>query len=801
MSASKSQLLFPNEFGGYDPKRQEYVINLKPGVTTPKPWVNILTNEHFGTIISESGSSFTWYQNSYQYRITERYSDPVSDTSSESIFIRDESSGQIWSPTPLPIRGESSYTIRHGLGYSIFENNANQLDQQLTIFVSRHKSIKFFSLSLTNRSPLPRKLTLSYFADWTLGDFRHKTSKFLNVRVSKTHAAVLAQNAFDPNFPDVVAFAGVTGGRTALSTSRKMYFGMENSSAAPGMLVKTSTVQTGVTGENCAVVQSVIELKPGEQKQVCFFLGACHQSDLSATIRTARKKDIVEQELSQVKNFWTGISASLQISTPSASLDTLINSQLLYQVTSSRLWARTGFYQPGGAYGFRDQLQDILSLLWTNPHLVADYLLFTASRQFPEGDVQNWWHPPHGRGIRTPTSDQHLWLPYAVSLYSEMTGDFDILKKEVAFLEAGETSHDEYFLPHLSEKTVSIYEHCVAAIELSLSRFGPHGLPLILKGDWNDGLNRVGEKGVGESVWVAIFLSECLVRFSELSLIHQDEERGRRYRQIASQIIKNVEAHCWDGRWYIRAFYDDGSVLGSHVNHESKIDSLPQTWGTFTGLLDRERSEISIMSVLSRLVDQEKRIIKLLDPPFTAHGNNPGYIKDYPVGIRENGAQYNHAALWVVKAVASLGRGNLAMDLLNLINPFERSSGPNAASTYGVEPYVVASDIYSSVGHVSEGGWTWYTGSAGLFYRLVVEDILGIVIRNHTLHIDPCIPQSWDRYSVKIKFKQSTYHIHILNVNKSTGGISTITVDGKTHPEQDILLVSDGKTHEILAEL
>ena len=790
---------FSNGLGGFSEDGREYIICLEPGQTTPAPWVNVIANPTFGTVISESGSAYTWLENSHEFRLTPWSNDPVSDTPGEALYIRDDETGQFWSPTPLPVRSSTSYIIRHGFGYSIFEQCENGIHSELTIFVAMDAPVKFYQLKLRNDSGRTRRISVTGYWEWVLGELRTKTLLHVQTEVDFKTGALLAYNPYNTEFPNRMAFVDVSNPLRTITGDRREFIGSNGNLANPAALRRSAlSGRAGAGMDPCGAVQVALELANGQERETTFRLGVgSGLPDVHTLIQRYRRFDSTSGALASVRAYWQRILGTVQIESPDPAANFLANGWLLYQTLSCRLWARTGFYQSGGAYGFRDQLQDVMALFHAAPALAREHILRAAAHQFREGDVQHWWHPPSGRGVRTHFSDDLLWLPYVLCQYVESVGDFSVLDEKIGLLEARLVKPEEesyYDQPNPAEESISLYQHGVRAIERG-SRFGSHGLPLMGCGDWNDGMNRVGNEGRGESVWLAFFLYDVLIKFARLAGHRSDPLVADRCQTMAAELQKNIEAHGWDGEWYRRAYFDSGEPLGSHLNSECQIDSIPQSWAVISGAADPTRARCAMSHVDGRLVRRGDRLIQLFDPPFDQSTSTPGYIRGYIPGVRENGGQYTHAAVWSVMAFALLDQNDLAWELFGLINPVLHSLTPKSIATYKVEPYVVAADVYSRAPNVGRGGWTWYTGSAGWMYRLLVETLLGLNRIGEQLCLKPHLPDDWDQCTLHYRFRDSTYHIQISRPNHPSAEVEVLTVDGEVLPGVIIPLKNDHRDH------
>ena len=772
---------------------------------TPAPWINVISNASFGFQVAVEGGGYTWSVNSRENQLTPWSNDPVTDRPGEVIFLRDEDTGELWGPTALPIRDEAApYVVRHGQGYSRFEHAAHGIELDLLQYVPLDDPIKISRLTIRNTSARTRRLSVTAYVEWVLGPSRSASAPFIVTEIEPETGALLARNPWNAAFGSRVAFADLAGRQTNWTGDRREFLGRNGTLDNPAALSTEApplSKRVGAGLDPCGVLQAPLELEPDETVDIVFLLGeAATAADAQSLIASYREADL-DAVFRDVVQHWDDVLGTVRVSTPDRSMDIMLNRWLLYQTLVCRIWARSAFYQASGAYGFRDQLQDGMALTLSRPAMTREHLLRAAARQFVEGDVQHWWLPPFGQGVRTRISDDRIWLAYAVAHYVETTGDLAVLDEPVPFLEGqalrpGE--QDSYFQPVIADETASLFEHCARALDQSLS-IGEHGLPLIGTGDWNDGLNRVGELGKGESVWLGWFLHATLSAFAPLAETRQERARAAAWRSHAVALQTSLERDGWDGNWYRRGFFDDGTPFGSSASDECRIDSIAQSWSVISGAADPARAARAMAAVEDQLIRREAGLALLFTPPFDRTPLDPGYIKGYPPGIRENGGQYTHAAAWSVIAFATLGDGDKAADLFSLINPINHSSTRASVHRYKVEPYVVAADVYSESPHVGRGGWTWYTGSAGWMYRAGIESILGLRLQGAFLLLAPCIPKHWPRFEIVFQYASTRYEIAVENPHGVSRGITRAEFDGQALPGNQVRvpLAQDGAIHRV----
>ncbi len=797
-----------NGLGGFSSDGREYVIAPPAGLRTPAPWANVIANPRFGCVVSEAGSSYTWCENAHELRLTPWYNDPVTDAGGEALYLRDEETGHVWSPTPLPVplaEGETrACTTRHGFGYSVFETAEGGIRSELEVYVATDAAVKFFVLRLYNESDRARQLSVTGYVEWVLGDLRSKTAPHIVTEIANDSGALYARNPYSNDYGDWIGFLDVDEHLRAFSSvtgDRTEFLGRNGTPAAPAALGRRRlSGRVGAGLDPCGAIQVPLALGEGQSREVVLRLGMGRSADeASQLVQRFRRHGAAAEARAAVTAQWERALGAVHVKTPDPALDLLANGWLVYQTISCRLWARSGYYQSGGAFGFRDQLQDAMALVHTQPQLLREQLVLCAGRQFVEGDVQHWWHPPQGRGVRTRISDDYLWLPLAICRYVTATRDTGVLHEPVPFLEGRPVNpHDEsyYDQPGQSREVASLYQHGVRAVQHGL-RYGRHGLPLMGCGDWNDGMNLVGHGGEGESVWLGFFLCEVLRQFAVLARRQRDSAFAEQCEDERERLGARLEEHGWDGEWYRRAYFDDGTPLGSKGLAECEIDSIAQSWAVLSGIAAPQRAAQAMDALDRHLVRRDKKLVQLLDPPFDQQGPNPGYISGYVPGVRENGGQYTHGAIWAAMAFAAQGDARRAWELFDLINPVNHARDAAGAATYKVEPYVVSADVYSVAPHVGRGGWSWYTGSAGWMLRLITESLLGLHLKVSSagarLEIEPCLPDGWPGHSVRYRWRGSVYEIEVLP--EAPGRPPGLSVDGVAQEGLALTLADDRATH------
>jgi cyclic beta-1,2-glucan synthetase len=797
------KLEFFNDIGGFN-DANEYEMRLDGERLPPAPWVNVVGNPAGGFIASETGTGVTWAENSYFFRLTPWQNDPVSDPPGECIYIRDEATRDVWTPTPEPIRHTTPYRVRHGAGYSVFEHEHEGISTVLRAGMPESDPVKLQILTITNAGSSQRRLTVTSYVEWVLGVNREQTQQHVRTEMAAGEQMMIARNYFDPLFARRTAFFSTSEKVAGWTAARREFIGRNGDHSDPAALKRSGlSGDIGDTTDPCAVLQSIISIGPGETREIVFLLGAAEGDEAALALhKRYAEPGAARAALDHAARVWRARLGTISVKTPEPSFDLVLNQWSLYQALSCRMWARSALYQSSGAFGFRDQLQDVMAFTYSEPQLAREHIIRAAARQFEEGDVQHWWHPQSGRGVRTRFSDDLAWLPYVVSRYIAVTADSTVLDATAPYLRMRPLAADEheiYDLPQISDLIEPVYDHCVRALRKACTK-GAHGLPLIGIGDWNDGMNRVGVDGKGESVWLAWFLIDTLRNFAPSCDQRGDLETAREFRTWADEYQAAVEASAWDGAWYRRAYYDDGAPLGSSESDEAKIDSIAQSWSVISGAGDPERARMAMQSLNEHLVRNDARLIMLLTPPFNKGTHDPGYIQGYLPGVRENGAQYTHAALWAVLAPAQSGQGERAMQLYQMINPITHGSTADDVATYKVEPYVVAADVYTAEGHLGRGGWTWYTGSASWLYRVGLEGILGFTKRGEKLTLDPCVPPSWTEFEIEYRYLDSVYRISVRNPAGVEKGVASITLDGSP-TDGWVPLAGDGHRHEVIVTM
>ena len=812
---AQETLRFPNGYGGFGGNGSEYVIHLPADGSgrPPMPWANVVANERLGFLASEGGPGLAWCRNSRENRLTPWYNDPVSDPPAELLFVRDEDAGVFWSPLPAPAPPSAPFEVRHGFGYTRWRHRSHDLDQDVIAFVPQAtpEPVKITRLRLVNGSDRPRRLTVFSHSRLVLGVTPAGSARFVVTEHDGESGAIFARNRTNFEFADGIVFGAAVvppGATVRWTADRAEFLGSGGRREVPAAVTGAADLggRAGAALDPCIAWQVAIQIPPRGSSEVAFLLGEVTDvAEARALVARHGRPGAITSALEGVQAFWSELLGAVQVTTPLPEIDVLVNGWLGYQTLACRLWARSAFYQSGGAFGFRDQLQDAAALVHLRPAVTRAQLLWNAAHQFVEGDVLHWWHPPTGRGTRTRFSDDLLWLPLLTAFYVRTTGDWGVLDESVRFLMARalEPGEDEaYLVPEVAADRADLYEHCCRALDRGMTR-GAHGLPLMGTGDWNDGMNRVGREGRGESVWVGFFLYRIVEDFAFLCARRGDHERLARYRGYQADLRAALEDAGWDGAWYRRAYYDDGTPLGSASNQECRIDAIAQAWSVISGAASRERAERAMDAAMTHLVSERDGIIRLLAPPFDRDPHDPGYIKGYVPGIRENGGQYTHGALWVVQALAELGRRNQAAATLAMLTPVRHARTRDDVARYQVEPYVVAADVYGTPPHVGRGGWTWYTGSAGWMYRVALESILGVRMEGgDTLWVRPCVPDAWDGFAVRLRLAGgTTYEVVVRNPTHESAAVVAAAADGEAQAVVDggarVPVRRDGHAHRV----
>jgi cyclic beta-1,2-glucan synthetase len=797
-----------NGLGGFAENGREYVTVLGPEQSTPAPWINVIANPAFGFQVAAEGGGFTWSLNSRENQLTPWSNDPICDRGGEAFYLRDDDTGELWSPTAWPIRdATATYVARHGWGYSRFEHESHGIASVLVQYVPIDDPIKISRLVLRNVSSLSRNLSVSAYVEWVLGPSRSASASYVMTEIDIPTTAMFARNPWSAAFGSRVAFADLRGRQTSWTGDRREFIGRNRTLARPAVLAAgtplSNTVGAGL--DPCGALRTTIQLPPNGSVELVFFLGEAASADDARELIVRYRSANLDAVQSEVSRYWDGVLGAVQVRTPDRQMDIMLNGWLLYQTLACRIWGRAAFYQASGAYGFRDQLQDVMALAAARPMMMREHLVRAAGRQFVEGDVQHWWLPHSGQGVRTRISDDRAWLAYAAAYYVATTGDAAVLDEAIPFLEGaklGASEHDLFFQPTVGDQSATLFEHCARALDHSLM-LGSHGLPLIGTGDWNDGMNRVGERGRGESVWLGLLLHAALTAFAPLAQSRGETVRAAAWRAHAAALQVAIEREAWDGAWYLRGWFDDGTPLGSAAGNECRIDSIAQSWAVISGVAEPGRGALAMAAVERELIRAKDGVALLFAPPFDKTPLDPGYIKAYPPGIRENGGQYTHAALWSVMAFASLGEGDKAAALFALLNPINHARTRSGVHRYKVEPYVVAADIYAAPPHIGRGGWTWYTGSAGWMQRAGIESILGLRFQGRFLHLNPCIPKLWPRFEMTVRYRSALYEIRVENPDRVSQGIGSVRFDGQVLEERPLRLplLDDGTTHHVLLTL
>lgn len=800
VSKQQNTLQFPNQYGGFDVQNHEYVIHHGGKVITPRPWANVIANKHFGTIVTESSFGATWFDNSKDKRITGWSNDTIIDTPSEVIYIKDRKTGEYWSATRNPIKDDAQeYVTRHGMGYSIFETSVMDFKLTTTVVVDKDDPVKIISVQIENTSTDTKELSLYHYLNLVMGGYNNQFDPFIKQSYEPTTDSLRIKRTDKAEF-NKYTFVGVSEKIVATTFSKVSFFGYMGAVSSPQGIASDNLISDTTPLDPCSVLQSDITIEAGKKKNVTFILGVAHHEEEEQSLLEKYRNESVEDVVARTKEFWIRITDTITITTPDPMMDLIFNQWALYQTLSCRIWGRSSFYQSSGAYGFRDQLQDSMALVYSHPEICREHILRAAARQFEEGDVSHWWFEDSGLGVRNKVADSPLWLAYVTDFYVEKTGDTGIYDEIVPYIKGKPLTDDiqAYVdIPQQSELRESLWFHCIKCIE-KVCDFGSHGIPLIKEGDWNDGMNLVGELGKGESIWLGWFLGTNLTTYIRRAQERGDEDTVVKFQNILTNLTESMHNSAWDGAWYLRAYTDEGHKLGTAGLPECMIDSISQTWSVLSDLDDRDRQKTAMQSLLTYLVDHDNELAMLLYPAFDNGPLNPGYIKDYVPGIRENGGQYSHAAFWVVMALAKEKDGDMAHRILQYTNPIYRSRDTQRLLQYELEPFVLGGDIYSSKQHMAKGGWSWYSASSGLYYRTVLESIVGFKLNGNKLTIDPCVPHSWRNYSVRYRYGSSYYDIKVSLGEKHTNKVQKISIDWQELETDTIELIDDGKEHKVL---
>lgn len=801
------KLKYFNEYGAFSEDGKEYLISFNKNNRVPTVWSNILANEKFGTVVTESGGGYTWYKNSRLNRISSWENYPSLDIPSEIIYLKEPEEGKIWSLGANPMPDDKQYNVVYGFGYSKYIHKSEKIIQELTIFVPREDTCKIGILTLKNTAPVKKKIELIYYIKPVIGEDEIKSSNYIKVEYERNNNIVIAENLYNMEFPNEIVYVSSSESIKSFTGDKKFFIGNGDLSNPDGVKKVMLNNDSGLGKESCITIQIDIELESFETKELSIIFGASETKEYRDTAYKYQKVQNCILELEKIKKNWIDLLERLQVYTPLESMNILLNGWTMYQSISSRLYGRSGFYQSGGAFGFRDQLQDTIGAKYLYPAIMKNQIIKHSSHQFIEGDVEHWWHEETKRGIRTRFSDDLLWLVYLCIEYINFTGDYSILQIETPYLQGEilkEHEDERYDIYEHSQTQGTIFEHCIKAIDKVCNDFGEHDLPLIGIGDWNDGFSNVGSKGKGESVWLGFFLYYVLENFIKICEANQIKENNnqlnsklQQYQKVMEKLKKSLNTVAWDGRWYKRAYCDDGNWLGAIENEECKIDSIAQSWSIISKAGDNDKKYISMESLENHLIDREHGIIKLLDPPFEKGRLNPGYIKAYLAGVRENGGQYTHAAVWAIIAEAILGFGDKALEYYRMINPIEHSRTKDAANKYKVEPYVIAADVYGEKNLAGRGGWTWYTGSSSWYYTAGIEYILGLKVRSEILSLEPCIPATWKEYTIRYKYGKSIYNIKVNNPNGKNTGVEKFILNGNEVLEKSIKLDKNGGIYDV----